>query len=181
MDVSRKLRFFEQVGVNTESEVEGPQDDGYRWRKYGQKDILGSTFSRGCYKCTFRRYYKCTFRRIENCQATKHMQRFDVGPAVFEITYGGYHTFSRCQINGLGIAHNLDHSEKYLSDIGLFRDLHHSDSDRTDSFSTNSSTTSSSIGGEFARSSGARPDFSIFTKRHPQTKANTPQKDDKDE
>ena len=46
MDVSRKLRFFEQVGVNTESEVEGPQDDGYRWRKYGQKDILGSTFSR---------------------------------------------------------------------------------------------------------------------------------------
>lgn len=164
---------------------------------------------RGCYKCTFRRYYKCTFRRIENCQATKQMQRFDVGPAVFEITYGGYHTWqshqvtnstlqatsfvspttpesnylsvSRCQINGLGIAHNLDHSEKYLSDVGLFRDLHHSDSDRTDSFSTNSSTTSSSIGGEFARSSGARPDFSIFTKRHPQTKANTPQKDDKDE
>lgn len=97
------------------------------------------------------------------------------------IPESNYLSVSRCQINGLGIAHNLDHSEKYLSDIGLFRDLHHSDSDRTDSFSTNSSTTSSSIGGEFARSSGARPDFSIFTKRHPQTKANTPQKDDKDE
>lgn len=53
---------------------------------------------RGCYKCTFRRYYKCTFRRIENCQATKHMQRFDVGPAVFEITYGGYHTCQSHQV-----------------------------------------------------------------------------------
>ncbi|KAH0644420.1 probable WRKY transcription factor 53 isoform X2 [Solanum tuberosum] len=205
----RKPYFSEQVRVKSESEVEGPQDDGYSWRKYGQKDILGAVFPRDCYRCT-----------------SRHMQRSDVDRTVFEITNKGYHTclrhqvtnstlqatspekeashhgvivggcsssfvspttpesnylsISNCQMNGLGIAHNLDHSESYPSDIGLFRDLHHSDSDRTD-ISANTSTTSSSMGGEFARLSGGRPDFSIWTKRHPQTKANTPQKDDKDE
>jgi len=26
--------------------LEGPLDDGYSWRKYGQKDILGANFPR---------------------------------------------------------------------------------------------------------------------------------------
>lgn len=85
------------------------------------------------------------------------------------------------QMNGLGIVHNLDHSESYLSDIGIFCELRHSDSDRTDTFSGNTSTTSSSIGGQFAIVSGARHDFPFWTKRHSETEANTPKKNDKDE
>lgn len=80
----RKSQFTEQVRVSTESGFEGSLDDGYSWRKYGQKDILGANFPRG--------YYRCTFRIIGNCWATKQVQRSDVDPTVFEITYRGYHT-----------------------------------------------------------------------------------------
>ncbi|CAN4075896.1 unnamed protein product [Withania somnifera] len=162
---------------------EGPIDDGHSWRKYGQKDILGAKYPRS--------YYRCTNRHMQNCWATKQVQRSDDDPTVFEITYKDSHTCylpttSALQetspekeasqhsliIGGYSpsfvspttpesnyFVHNLDHSESYLSDIGLFLDLHHSDSERTDTFSANTSTTSSSIGGEFARSYGARLDI----------------------
>ncbi|KAL0331112.1 UNVERIFIED_CONTAM: putative WRKY transcription factor 41 [Sesamum angustifolium] len=43
-DVSRKRKsqpiWTQQVRVNSENALEGPGDDGYSWRKYGQKDIL---------------------------------------------------------------------------------------------------------------------------------------------
>lgn len=32
--------------VNSENGLEGPGDDGYSWRKYGQKDILGAKYPR---------------------------------------------------------------------------------------------------------------------------------------
>lgn len=59
-------------------------EDGYCWRKYGQKDILGSNFPRG--------YYRCTHRHTEGCLATKQVQRSDSDPTVFEVTYRGRHT-----------------------------------------------------------------------------------------
>ncbi|KAF3779681.1 putative WRKY transcription factor 30 [Nymphaea thermarum] len=61
-----------------------PLDDGYSWRKYGQKDILGAKYPRG--------YYRCTHRHAQGCQATKQVQRSDHNPAVFDITYCGKHT-----------------------------------------------------------------------------------------
>lgn len=39
-------RWTEQVKVFSESGPGGPADDGYSWRKYGQKDILGASHPR---------------------------------------------------------------------------------------------------------------------------------------
>ncbi|KAL2468739.1 putative WRKY transcription factor 53 [Forsythia ovata] len=70
--------------VNSENGLEGPTDDGYNWRKYGQKDILGAKYPRS--------YYRCTYRRLQNCWATKQVQRSDDDPTTFEITSKGMHT-----------------------------------------------------------------------------------------
>ncbi|KAK6251421.1 hypothetical protein SCA6_005426 [Theobroma cacao] len=87
-DVSKKRkmlpRWTDQVRVSSESLLEGPHDDGYSWRKYGQKDILGAKYPRS--------YYRCTYRNTQNCWATKQVQRSDEDPAIFEITYRGTHT-----------------------------------------------------------------------------------------
>ncbi|XP_051119109.1 probable WRKY transcription factor 53 [Andrographis paniculata] len=82
----RKLQptWTEQVRVNSDNGLEGPIDDGYSWRKYGQKDILGAKYPRS--------YYRCTYRMVQNCWATKQVQRSDEDPTVFDLTYKGTHT-----------------------------------------------------------------------------------------
>ncbi|KAJ9188297.1 hypothetical protein P3X46_003667 [Hevea brasiliensis] len=78
-------RWTEQVKACSGTGLEGPHvDDGYSWRKYGQKDILGANFPRG--------YYRCTHRHSQGCLATKQVQRSDQDPTIFEITYRGRHT-----------------------------------------------------------------------------------------
>nr|AZU90763.1 WRKY transcription factor 13 [Siraitia grosvenorii]QEE82235.1 WRKY transcription factor 13 [Siraitia grosvenorii] len=67
--------------------LEGSLDDGFCWRKYGQKGILGAKHPRG--------YYRCTHRNVQGCLATKQVQRCDDDPTVFEITYRGNHTCSQ--------------------------------------------------------------------------------------
>ncbi|KAJ8748540.1 hypothetical protein K2173_003441 [Erythroxylum novogranatense] len=79
-------RWTEQVKVCSGKGLEGPFDDGYSWRKYGQKDILGSKYPRA--------YYRCTCRRSQGCLAIKQVQRSDEDPAAFEVTYRGRHTCS---------------------------------------------------------------------------------------
>ncbi|KAI7732701.1 hypothetical protein M8C21_029622 [Ambrosia artemisiifolia] len=64
--------------------LECDNDDGYNWRKYGQKDILGTKFPRS--------YYRCSYRNTQKCFATKHVQRTDEDPAEVEIVYKGIHT-----------------------------------------------------------------------------------------
>lgn len=66
-----------------------PPEDGYTWRKYGQKDILGAQHPRS--------YYRCTHKHDLGCQATKKVQRPDDNPSVFEVTYSGVHS---CQSDG---------------------------------------------------------------------------------
>ncbi|XP_024985978.1 probable WRKY transcription factor 41 [Cynara cardunculus var. scolymus] len=86
--VSRKRKasteWEDQVRISTDDGLEGKTDDGYNWRKYGQKLILGSKYPRS--------YYRCTYRKAKNCLATKQVQRTDEVPAVFEIAYKGKHT-----------------------------------------------------------------------------------------
>lgn len=77
-------RWTKQITVSPGMGVEGTLDDGYSWRKYGQKEILGAKFPRG--------YYRCTHRNVQGCLATKQVQRSDEDPNVFEITYRGKHT-----------------------------------------------------------------------------------------
>ncbi|XP_052197482.1 WRKY transcription factor 55 [Diospyros lotus] len=64
--------------------TEIPPDDGYTWRKYGQKEILGSKFPRS--------YYRCTHQRLYHCPAKKQVQRLDGDPFTFQVTYRGDHT-----------------------------------------------------------------------------------------
>lgn len=80
-------KWMDQVRVSCESGLEGPHEDGYNWRKYGQKDILGAKYPRS--------YYRCTFRNTQGCWATKQVQRSDEDPTIFDITYRGKHTCSQ--------------------------------------------------------------------------------------
>ncbi|KAL6979477.1 WRKY Transcription Factor [Sarracenia purpurea var. burkii] len=87
-DTSKKRKLLptwtDQVRVCSENGVEGPIDDGYSWRKYGQKDILGAKYPRS--------YYRCTYRATQTCWATKQVQRSDDDPTILEIVYRGRHT-----------------------------------------------------------------------------------------
>ncbi|XP_042417343.1 probable WRKY transcription factor 41 [Zingiber officinale] len=64
--------------------VEGTVDDGHSWRKYGQKDILGSKHPRA--------YYRCTYQNTQGCPAAKQVQRSDDDPLLFDVTYLGTHS-----------------------------------------------------------------------------------------
>ncbi|KAL2339486.1 hypothetical protein Fmac_007426 [Flemingia macrophylla] len=64
--------------------TEMPPEDGFTWRKYGQKEILGSKYPRS--------YYRCTHQKLYECQAKKQVQRLDGNPNIFEVTYRGKHT-----------------------------------------------------------------------------------------
>ncbi|KAJ8749901.1 hypothetical protein K2173_013816 [Erythroxylum novogranatense] len=59
--------------------VDKPSDDGYNWRKYGQKPIKGSEYPRSYYKCTH-----------PNCPVKKKVERSSDGQ-ITEIIYKGQH------------------------------------------------------------------------------------------
>ncbi|XP_042514381.1 uncharacterized protein LOC122089031 [Macadamia integrifolia] len=61
-----------------------PIEDGYAWRKYGQKEILNAKHLR----C----YYRCTYRFDQGCQATKQVQRTEDETPKFWTKYSGHHT-----------------------------------------------------------------------------------------
>lgn len=65
----------DQGGVSFSRIPEKPSEDGYNWRKYGQKLVRGNTFIRSYYKCTF-----------PNCPARKQVERSHDGP-ITEINY----------------------------------------------------------------------------------------------
>ncbi|EEF31402.1 probable WRKY transcription factor 49 [Ricinus communis] len=58
----------------------GMADDGYKWRKYGQKSIKNSPFPRS--------YYRCTNPR---CSAKKQVERSSEDQDTLVITYEGLH------------------------------------------------------------------------------------------
>ncbi|KAJ4807433.1 hypothetical protein LUZ62_019999 [Rhynchospora pubera] len=62
-----------------------PYEDGYQWRKYGDKKITGSNFSRS--------YFRCTYKEEQGCQAKKIVQqtRNEDVPS-FQVTYTNKHT-----------------------------------------------------------------------------------------
>ncbi|KAL2331324.1 hypothetical protein Fmac_018905 [Flemingia macrophylla] len=59
-------------------------EDGYLWRKYGQKMTLNAKFLRS--------YYRCTHKNDQGCQAMKQVQRIQGDPPLFRTTYYGHHT-----------------------------------------------------------------------------------------
>ncbi|PPS17473.1 hypothetical protein GOBAR_AA03113 [Gossypium barbadense] len=68
-----------RIIVQTTSEVD-LLDDGYRWRKYGQKVVKGNPYPRSYYKCT-----------TLGCNVRKHVERAATDPKAVITTYEGKH------------------------------------------------------------------------------------------
>ncbi|XP_021906738.1 probable WRKY transcription factor 48 [Carica papaya] len=64
----------------TKSEVDH-LDDGYRWRKYGQKAVKNSPYPRSYYRCT-----------SGGCGVKKRVERSSEDPTIVVTTYEGQHT-----------------------------------------------------------------------------------------
>ncbi|KAH0470444.1 hypothetical protein IEQ34_000167 [Dendrobium chrysotoxum] len=62
-----------------------PYDDGFQWRKYGEKKISKSKFTRS--------YYRCAYRDEQGCLATKQVQQKEMeDPPMFLVTCSNEHT-----------------------------------------------------------------------------------------
>ncbi|GER26024.1 WRKY DNA-binding protein 71 [Striga asiatica] len=69
----------ERFAFMTKSEIDH-LDDGYRWRKYGQKAVKNSPYPRSYYRCT-----------TQQCPVKKHVERSFEDPSIVITTYEGKH------------------------------------------------------------------------------------------
>ena len=76
-DGSRYIEY-----VVTDADV---NEDGFRWRKYGQKLVKGN-------EAHPRSYYRCT---VLNCPVRKHVERRQGAPEVLKVTYEKSHNHER--------------------------------------------------------------------------------------
>ncbi|XP_078181415.1 WRKY transcription factor 55-like [Carex rostrata] len=63
-----------------------PYDDGYQWRKYGDKKISGTNFSRSYFRCTFKEEQGCLAKKLVQETTNKDQTNF------FHVTYTNEHT-----------------------------------------------------------------------------------------
>ncbi|RLM45239.1 hypothetical protein C2845_PMPSC048918 [Panicum miliaceum] len=77
---SEKKERRPRYAFQTRSQVD-ILDDGYRWRKYGQKAVKNNKFPRSYYRCTH-----------QGCNVKKQVQRLSRDEAVVVTTYEGTHT-----------------------------------------------------------------------------------------
>ncbi|KAL2338934.1 hypothetical protein Fmac_013380 [Flemingia macrophylla] len=97
---NQKKQREPRVAFMTKSEVDH-LDDGYRWRKYGQKAVKNSPHPRSYYRCT-----------TANCGVKKRVERSSEDPSVVMTTYEGTHKHpspaaaSRVGL-GLGFVHEV--------------------------------------------------------------------------
>ncbi|KAL9267213.1 putative WRKY transcription factor 4 [Drosera capensis] len=77
--LSHKTVTEPKIILETRSEVD-LLDDGYRWRKYGQKVVKGNPNPRSYYKCT-----------TTSCNVRKHIERSHTDPKSVITTYEGKH------------------------------------------------------------------------------------------
>ncbi|XP_052182582.1 WRKY transcription factor 23-like [Diospyros lotus] len=77
---SQKRQKEPRFAFMTKSEVDH-LEDGYRWRKYGQKAVKNSPFPRSYYRCT-----------NAACNVKKRVERCHNDPSIVVTTYEGKHT-----------------------------------------------------------------------------------------
>ncbi|CAA0835371.1 Probable WRKY transcription factor 75 [Striga hermonthica] len=93
---SRKPKYAFQ----TRSQVD-ILDDGYRWRKYGQKAVKNNKFPRSYYRCTH-----------QGCNVKKQIQRLSKDEGVVVTTYEGMHSHP--------IEKSTDNFEHILSQMQIY-------------------------------------------------------------
>ncbi|XP_021748473.1 probable WRKY transcription factor 75 [Chenopodium quinoa] len=76
---SRKAKVVPRFAFQTKSS-EDILDDGYRWRKYGQKSVKNNIYPRS--------YYRCTHL---TCNVKKQVQRLSKDSSIVVTTYEGVH------------------------------------------------------------------------------------------
>ncbi|KNA18318.1 hypothetical protein SOVF_072020 [Spinacia oleracea] len=84
MKIRRKLRE-PRFCFQTRSDVD-VLDDGYKWRKYGQKVVKNSLHPRSYYRCTH-----------NNCRVKKRVERLSEDCRMVITTYEGRHNHSPCE------------------------------------------------------------------------------------
>lgn len=89
---SYKALSESKIVVQTRSEVD-ILDDGFKWRKYGQKVVKGNHHPRSYYRCTY-----------PGCSVRKHVERASTDPKAVITTYEGKHN------HDIPIARNRSHS-----------------------------------------------------------------------
>ncbi|KQK08819.1 hypothetical protein BRADI_2g44090v3 [Brachypodium distachyon] len=77
---AEKRQRLPRVSFLTKSEVDH-LEDGYRWRKYGQKAVKNSPYPRSYYRCT-----------TPKCGVKKRVERSYQDPSTVITTYEGQHT-----------------------------------------------------------------------------------------
>lgn len=82
MKESSDISHTDQKSQPANFTVDKPTDDGYNWRKYGQKQVKGSEFPRSYYKCTH-----------PSCPVKKKVER-SLDGQITEIIYKGQHNHS---------------------------------------------------------------------------------------
>nr|UVI62177.1 WRKY transcription factor [Rehmannia glutinosa] len=93
---SRKPKYAFQ----TRSQVD-ILDDGYRWRKYGQKAVKNNKFPRSYYRCTH-----------QGCNVKKQIQRLSKDEGIVVTTYEGMHSHP--------IEKSTDNFEHILSQMQIY-------------------------------------------------------------
>lgn len=81
---ARRGCYKRRKTLDSRRSVSSKLEDGFSWRKYGQKGILNSKYPR----C----YFRCTYKNEQGCQALKQVQQLEDDNQMFNITYFGQHT-----------------------------------------------------------------------------------------
>ncbi|XP_004514784.1 probable WRKY transcription factor 75 [Cicer arietinum] len=111
----RIVNVIDQLGVRKKGEKKAKKpkyafqtrsqvdilDDGYRWRKYGQKAVKNNKFPRSYYRCTH-----------QGCNVKKQVQRLTKDEGVVVTTYEGVHTHP--------IEKTTDNFEHILSQMQIY-------------------------------------------------------------
>lgn len=79
LPLSHRAVTESRIVVQTRSEVD-LLDDGFKWRKYGQKVVKGNQNPRSYYKCTY-----------AGCNVRKHVERASTDPKAVITSYEGKH------------------------------------------------------------------------------------------